>query len=219
MNGAGVAPERSVWPERSVAAEGSVGTERSVGAEGSVGAERVLPARPAGGPALWGIHGAGRRALWALRRASRAGSGGRPRRLALAGLRRLGRGGLVQPVGGCDAQEHSGGRSAHDGGRACGKAMSSLHDNSQVDAHGGPGELFVRTARAGPTSHGACRRHAEPQWVSNAKGPHTRAFRSAPASNRSLEPRYAAHGRIHTGGALATNWSPTGRQRAIPPAV
>jgi hypothetical protein len=49
-------------------------------------------------------------------------------------------------VGGRNAQERSGAGRARDGGRCNGKAMSSGHDRSQVEAHVGPGELFVRTA-------------------------------------------------------------------------
>jgi hypothetical protein len=73
-------------------------------------------------------------------------SGGRARRRAVAGLRLLGRGGVVEPVGDGDAQQRSGARRAGDGGRGGGKAMSCTHGRSEIEAGGGRAGLVVRTA-------------------------------------------------------------------------
>ena len=159
-----VRAERSLWPERPVRAEriGSVvsgqarcepaerplGSERTVWAERSLGSEWTVRAervRDAGVPALRRTQrvGAGVPALPRTRGARR---GGAPRRRALAGLRLLGYGGLVALVGDHDPDEDSGGGSADDGGGRGDNAMWSLHDRSHVEARGGRGELFVRSA-------------------------------------------------------------------------
>jgi general stress protein YciG len=120
-----------------VGAERTVGAERAIRPERSIRAERVrtMPVGRAGGRALPGGL-----------RARRAGVGSRPRGPALAGLRLLGCGGLVEPVGGHDPEERSDADRTQEGGRRGGKAMSSVHDRSEVEADGGPGDLSDRTA-------------------------------------------------------------------------
>ena len=104
----------------------AAGAERSERAERSAGTEGARRAR-------------------GIRRASRNGDANR-RRPALAGLRLLRGGGLVDPASNPAAQECSGAERPREAGRRGGKAVSSMHDRAEVEGHGGAGELFVRTA-------------------------------------------------------------------------
>jgi hypothetical protein len=158
------AASTTAWAERPIGAERPVRAERSVGAERSGTAERDLPAEPAGGPAERSVRaersvgaersaraersvraerapatkpvgGAGVPVFPGCRGGSGAGGASRPRRPALAGLRLLGRGGLGEPIGRREAQGRSGAGRSRESGRRDGKARSSVHDRSEVDAH------------------------------------------------------------------------------------